>query len=54
MRKNVILKALLGGEILSAGGLLKGKELRGREATAQTVVARNYGFVNRYWEVLFE
>jgi len=54
MRKSVILKTLLEDGILGGGDLLKGKDLRRREATARRIVARNYVFVNRYWEVLFE
>jgi hypothetical protein len=54
MRKDVILKTLLKDEILGGRGLLKGKDLRKRDATAREMVARNYVFVNRYWEVLFE
>ncbi len=53
-RKDVILKTLLVGEILSGRGLLKGKGLRTRDTSSRSRVARNNLFVNRYWVVLFE
>jgi hypothetical protein len=54
MRKSVILKVLSEEGVVGGRGLLKGKDLRTREATAQGMIAWNYVFVNRYWEVLFE
>jgi hypothetical protein len=54
MRKSVILKTLLNDEVLGGRDLLKGKDLRKREATAQGMVAWYDVFVNRYWKVLFE
>ena len=48
MRKDVILKTLLGDEVWGEKGLLIWKELRERGAIPQGMVARNYVFVNRY------
>lgn len=54
MRKNVKRKELLARGIWRWGRLLKSKGLGEGEAMSWSRVAWNYGFVNRYWVVLFE